>query len=278
MSEKIAEVNGIKICYSDCGRGDPLILIHGIGGKKETWIAQRKALSKCFRVIMFDMRGVGKSDRPDMPYTMEMLADDVKRLMDFLKIDSAHIIGRSLGGMVAQYFTLKYPDKVNRLVLMTTNPRVPDDKAAEFIKEGRIEEIKQLQKNPQKSFWKKSRVLFHKNFRKKMKENPEKKFYGIFSANDLIEETTKNPSKPQDVENLSNTLKSHDILDKLENIKNETLLISGSHDRLTPKSSMMEIHKRIPNSKIKILENSGHFLHLSHAPEVNEILINFLNN
>ncbi len=276
MNESYANINGLKLCYKECGEGYPVILIHGIGGKKETWIAQVAALSNHFRTITFDMRGVGKSDRPNMPYTMELLADDVSGLMDFLSIETAHIIGRSLGGMVAQYVSLKYPEKVNKLVLMTTNPRVPDEQAAELIKKGRIKEIKQLKKDPEKSFWQKARILFHKDFRKKMKRNQEKKYYGIFSADDLIKETTKYPATPQDIENLSNTLKSHDILSQIHKISNETLLISGSHDRLTPKTSMMEIHNRLPNSKISVFENSGHFLHLSRAPEVNKILIRFL--
>jgi len=278
MTEKFAKINGLKLCYAEYGKGDPIILIHGIGGKKETWIAQIAELSNHFRIITFDMRGVGKSDRPNIPYTMEMLADDIIGLMDYLKIDKTHIIGRSLGGMIAQYFALKYPEKVQKLVLMTTNPRVPDEKAAELIEKGRIKEIKLLKENPEKSFWQNSRLLFHKNFRKKMKENPEKKFYGIFTTKDLIEQSTKNPSRPQDIENLSHTLRSHDILDQIHNINQDTLLISGSHDRLTPKISMMEIHKRIPNSKIQVIENSGHFLHLSHALEVNKILIEFLTN
>ncbi|MBD3212259.1 MAG: alpha/beta fold hydrolase [Candidatus Lokiarchaeota archaeon] len=278
MTEKFTNINGLELCYTEKGVGSPVVLIHGIGGKKETWNSQIEDLSEYFKVIAVDLRGVGKSDRPDMPYTMEMLADDIAGLMDSLEMDSAHIIGRSLGGMIAQYFALKYPNKVNKLVLMTTNPRVPDEQTAELIKKGRLEEIRELKRDPEKSFWKKSRLLFHKDFRKKMKMNPDKKFYGIFSANDLIEETTKNPSTPQDIENLSYTLRSHDILDQIENIKHETLLISGSHDRLTPKSSMLKIQKRIPNSKIEIITNSGHFLHLSHAPEVNKLLIEFLKN
>lgn len=276
MKESYAKVGDISLCYKDYGKGHPVIFIHGIGGKKETWIAQIDALKEYFRVIIFDMRGVGKSDRPDVPYTMDMLADDLKGVMEYLNLKSAHIVGRSLGGMVTQYFSLKCPTKVDKLVLMTTNPQVPDDQAAEFIKEGRMKEIKQLKEDPEKSFWQKSRVLFHKDFRKAMKKNPNKKFHGVFSANQLIEETIKNPSRPQDVENLSNTLRSFDILDEIHKITQETLLISGSHDRLTPKSSMLKIHQRIPNSKIEIIEKSGHFLHLSHAPKVNKLLIEFL--
>ncbi|TFF84974.1 MAG: alpha/beta hydrolase [Promethearchaeota archaeon] len=276
MKESYAILDDIKLCYQEFGKGHPIILIHGIGGKKETWIAQIEELKKDFHLIIFDLRGVGKSDRPNVPYTMQMLANDVKGLMDFLKLTSAHIIGRSLGGMIAQYFALLYPQYVDKLVLMTTNPQVPDDQAAKLIKQGRIEEIRHLKENPEKTFWKNARILFHKDFRKALKQNPEKTFYDSFSAQDLIEETIKNPSTPIDIENLSNTLRSHNIIDKIHKITKETLLISGSHDRLTPKSSMMEIHKRIPNSRIEVIKKSGHFLHLSRAPKVNKLLIEFL--
>ncbi|MHA1254373.1 MAG: alpha/beta fold hydrolase, partial [Promethearchaeota archaeon] len=127
MTEQFADANGIKICYSDHGDGFPIILIHGIGAKKETWIAQLKALSKKYRVIAIDVRGTGKSDRPNVLYTMEMLADDIKSLMDYLKIEKAHIVGRSMGGMIAQELVLKYPKLVEKLILITTSPGFPDE-------------------------------------------------------------------------------------------------------------------------------------------------------
>ena len=100
MPELFAEVNGIKFCYEILGEGDPLILVHGFGSKKESWIAQFKPFSEHFKVIRFDNRGSGKSHRPKEIYTMEVFADDIAGLMDYLKIDKAHIIGWSLGGMI----------------------------------------------------------------------------------------------------------------------------------------------------------------------------------
>jgi proline-specific peptidase len=274
--EKYININGVKICYEEHGQGEVIFLLHGVGAKKETWIAQINALANYFKVISFDMRGVGKSDRPNELYTMNMLADDLKRLMEALSIEKAHIIGRSLGGMIAQHFALKYPKKVQKLVLLTTNSRIPNKKAADLIEKGRIEEINNLKESPEKAFWQKAKLLFHKDFRKKMKENPEHKFFGIWSVKDLIAESIRDHSKPQDIKNLSNALTTHDILEKLNQISHDTLLISGSHDRLTPKSSMEEIHRRLPNSQLITIKKAGHFLHLSHAPEVNKIIIEFL--
>ena len=117
MTELFAELKGVKICYELKGKGYPVILVHGFGAKKEDWIAQFGPLSEKFKVIRFDNRGAGKSDRPKTPYTMEVFADDIKGLMDYLKIKKAHIIGWSLGGMIVQNFVLKYPNYVNKLTM-----------------------------------------------------------------------------------------------------------------------------------------------------------------
>ena len=83
MSFAIA--NGIKLCYEMKGEGFPVIFIHGFGSKKEIWKPQVVEISKKFKVIIFDLRGTGESDRPDIPYTMKMMADDVNGLLEALR-------------------------------------------------------------------------------------------------------------------------------------------------------------------------------------------------
>ncbi len=276
MTEQFADVNGIKICYYVQGDGFPIILIHGIGAKKETWIAQLEVLSKKYKVIAIDVRGTGKSDRPNVLYTMEMLADDIKGLMDYLKIKKAHIAGHSMGGMIAQHFALKYPNHVEKLILITTTPGFPDEEGVELMIKGRIEEIKKLNTNPEKSFWRKARLLFHQKFRKEMEVNPSKKFYGIWSVEDLIKEDTIDPPNPQDLINQGHAIKKHNVYERLSEIKNETLLLAASHDRLTSKTAMEEMNKQIPNSTLKVIEKAGHYSHLSNTPEFNHIILEFL--
>ncbi|MHA1466524.1 MAG: alpha/beta fold hydrolase [Promethearchaeota archaeon] len=278
MTEQFADANGIKICYSDHGDGFPIILIHGIGAKKETWIAQLKALSKKYRVIAIDVRGTGKSDRPNVLYTMEMLADDIKSLMDYLKIEKAHIVGRSMGGMIAQELVLKYPKLVEKLILITTSPGFPDEEGVEMMIKGRIEEIKDIRTNPEQSFWRKARMLFHQKFRKEMEANPKKKFYGIWSAEDLIKEDSIDPPTAQDLINQGHAIKKHNTSERLIEIKNDTLLLASSHDRLTSKSGMEEMSKKIPKSTLKVIDRAGHYNHLSNAPEFNQIILDFLES
>jgi len=276
MVEKFAETNGIKLCYEIQGEGFPIILLHGIGAKKETWIAQIPALTKKYKVIAVDLRGTGKSDRPNMPYTMEMFSDDIKGLMDYLNIKKAHIAGRSMGGMIAQHFALKYPNLIDKLILITTTPGFPNEEGVELMIQGRIREIMQIDKAPASRFWMKAPMLFYQKFRKEMEANPHKKFYGIWSVDDLIKEDAIDPPTPQDLINQGYAMKKHNTMERLTEIKNITLLIASSHDRLTPKSGMEEMNKRIPNSSLEVIEKAGHFSHLSNAPEFNQIILDFL--
>ncbi len=278
MTEKFAVVNNIKICYEIHGKGFPIILIHGFGAKKETWIAQIGALSEKYKVISLDLRGTGKSERPNIFYTMDLFADDIKGLLDFLGIEKVNIAGRSMGGMIAQHFVLKYPESVNKVILIATTAGFPDEQGVELVIKGRVDQIETFKKNPETSFWQLARIVFYPNFRKEMKADPKKKFHDIWSVDDLIKESILNSSNTQDIINQGHAIKKHNIIDKLGEIKNKTLLIASSHDRLTPKSSMEDMHKKIPNSTLQIIEKAGHFSHLSRAPEFNKILLEFLEN
>ncbi|MFX0048810.1 MAG: alpha/beta fold hydrolase [Candidatus Hermodarchaeota archaeon] len=272
-----AIVHDIKISYRIYGNGFPVIFIHGYGAKKEIWKPQVAEISKRFKVITFDLRGTGESDRPNIPYTMKIMAEDVNGLTEFLNIEKAHIIGRSFGGMIAQNYTLLYPEKVANLILIATNYGGTDKQWVEIAKNGRLEEVETLKHDPLKAFKQKSKWLFHIKFRKEMEANPTRKFYNIFSMEDLIKESTINPSEPKDIINQAEAMKTHYTLEKLGEIKNKTLLIAASHDRQTPVSVMMEMSNRIPNSELKIINEAGHFMTLSRASEVNKIILEFLD-
>ncbi len=273
-----ANIRDIKLSYRIYGDGFPVIFIHGYGAKKEIWKPQVAEISKNFKVVTFDLRGTGESDRPNIPYTMKMMAEDVNELAEFLNIKEVHIIGRSFGGMIAQNFALLYPEKVDKLVLIATNYGRMDTEWVEIPKNGRLEEIETLKQDPLKAFKQKSKWLFHLKFRKEMERNPTKKFYDVFSMEDLIKESKINPSRPQDIINQAEAMKTHYTFDKLGEIKHKTLLIAASHDRQTPVSIMEEMNKKMPNSELKIINEAGHFMTLSRASEVNKVILDFLEN
>ncbi|MHA2037990.1 MAG: alpha/beta fold hydrolase [Promethearchaeota archaeon] len=279
MSEILfADVKGIKLCYEVKGKGNPIFLVHGFGNKKEFWIAQSDNLSNEFKVIALDCRGSGKSDRPNEPYTAEMLAQDVIGLMDTLKLQKAHFIGHSLGGAVVQNIALMYPEKIDKIVLVCTFPDFPLDKSGvEMFKKNWIAMYEAKIKDPIKAFYDKMKLRFSRDFFKIMKEEPERKIFGIYSTKDLMEIDRIDPITPQDINNLTNALLTHKVLDRLQKIKAETLIIAGNKDRLASKVSSEQIHQRIPKSTLKIIPG-GHFVTMEKAPEINKLIIDFLKS
>ena len=131
-----ASVNGIKMYYETYGEGHPVVLIGGLGSQIQSWATQVPIYSKHFKVIVFDNRGAGKSDKPDVPYTTEIMADDTAGLLDTLGVESAYVVGKSMGGMIGQWLAIKYPEKVKRLVLGCTSAS-RDEVGDEILRIGR---------------------------------------------------------------------------------------------------------------------------------------------
>ena len=111
-----------------------------------------------------------------------------------------------------------------------------------------------------------------------MEKDPKKKFFGIWSAEDYIKIMSTDPPTPQDITNQGDALKTHKTFDRLSEIKSPTLLIAASHDRITAKVSMEEMHQKIPNSTFVVIEKSGHFAPMTRTPEVNKAIMDFLKN
>jgi pimeloyl-ACP methyl ester carboxylesterase len=114
-------IDGFQLYYESAGDGEPLVLIPGFASGSSLWLRQAGPLSHHFRVITFDPRGVAQSDKPEGEQTIGMLADDVAGLLTFLDIESAHVVGVSFGGFVAQEFALRHPQRLRRLVLCCTS-------------------------------------------------------------------------------------------------------------------------------------------------------------
>ena len=278
MTEFFTKINGIKICYEIFGNGPPIILIQGFGSRKEGFKCQIPALSEYFKVITFDNRGAGKSERVKEPYTMETLADDIKGLLDFLEVKKAHILGLSMGGMIAQQFALQHPEYVNKLVLINTVSGAPDNVGLELLKKNRLEQLELIKTDPEKAFWDNARIWFYHEYRKELKANPQKKFFGMWSAEDEIQESMILMPTSIDIELQIEALKGFNTMERLKEIKNPTLLLAASHDKVCAKSTMAEMHKRIPNSIFRIIEKAGHESPKTRATEVNSIIIDFLKN
>lgn len=111
--------------YEEAGSGEPLVLIRGLGSDLQAWALQVPALARHFRVITYDNRGAGRTSAPDKPYSIAGMADDLAALLDALHIEKAHVLGYSMGGMIAQEFALRHPARLEKLILLATTAR-PD--------------------------------------------------------------------------------------------------------------------------------------------------------
>ena len=116
-----ADNHGTRIYWEERGAGDPLLLIMGLGYTSEMWYRMAPLLSARYRTILYDNRGVGRSDAPEGPYPIATMADDAAAVLDAAGVDRAHVFGVSLGGMIAQELALRYPAPVRSLVLGCTH-------------------------------------------------------------------------------------------------------------------------------------------------------------
>ncbi len=121
-TQLVADSSGVRIAYEVGGSGPPLVLVHGLGYARWGWEPVAEALAEDFTVVLLDNRGMGASDIPRGPYSARQMAEDVVAVLDAAGIDRGHLIGTSLGGMIAQEVALRWPERVDRLVLACTTP------------------------------------------------------------------------------------------------------------------------------------------------------------
>lgn len=119
----VAKIGDIHIYYELRGEGEPLVVILGLATDVSEWEAMIGLFASRFRVLAFDNRGVGRSDKPDVPYSVELMADDTVGLMDFVGMTRANVLGVSLGGRIALDTAIRHPGRVEKLVLVSTSPR-----------------------------------------------------------------------------------------------------------------------------------------------------------
>ena len=274
----VADVNDIKIAYEIYGDGVPLILIHGYSYNKSAWIAQIDDLSKDFKVIALDVRGSGEGSHPEEAFTMDTLVEDLKGLMDFLKIEKAHLMGWSMGGMIIQNFVLKYSERANKLLLIATNAGLPSKDGILMLRDSLIEVYEKRKTDPKGAFFQLAKFMHSTKFRKKMEKEPNEKIHGIVTTEELIKDSTENQTTPTDLRHLADIIGDHNTLDRLHEIKNKTLIVVGSKDALTPLIVSEMLHEKLPNSTLKVIQGAGHKVFLENQPEVNPIIIDFFKS
>ena len=261
------KVRDINIYYETHGEGEPLVLIMGYGGNSRWWYPQIPGLSQEYRVIAFDNRGTGQSDKPDIPYTMEMMADDTAGLLEAIGIDNAHVYGVSMGGMIAQELALRYRDKVISLILGCTTPgganaMLPDAEAMTLLFD--MERIQRL--TPEEAAKEVLPFMYSQEFIDKNQE----------LMVEMITAMLEYPTPLHGYQRQGEAIMAHDTYDRLPQTKAPTLVISGSADRLVPVENSRIIASKIPGAQLIILEGMGHGFITEALEEANKAILDFL--
>lgn len=257
------KINGISLNYEIDGNGPAIVLINGLTMDVNGWYLQVQPFSENHTVLRYDCRGQGQSDKPDVEYSQEMHADDLKSLMDKLRIQKAHVVGISNGGMVAQHFTLKYPGRVGALVLVDTCSYI--DTLLELIIKVwiRATEIGGSEFRYDVAL----PALFAESF---LKRNLE-----VISAMKEIS-VANNPPKP--IINLAKACLKHNVDDRLREIKSPTLIIVGEEDILIPPKYSRILNEKIEDSRLVVMKDCGHVPLLEKPEEFNRVVMDFLKD
>lgn len=260
------KIDGVNLYYEIHGDEFPLLMIQGLSENVYWWdLPMIDELSKHFKTVIFDNRGVGRSDNLDGDLSIELMAADVLGLMDALNIAQAHILGHSLGGMIAQEMALKFPERIKKLVLCSTScggskAELPSIETQRILgKFSAKEHTRDLTEEG----------MFHIFTKKFMDENPkfmEKKVDDILII----------PTGPATFKAQMSAWMRYNSCRKLKNISIPTLIVHGKQDILVPSSNGELLAEKIPTSEIIYFDSNAHIIHTEAPDKFLRVLLKFL--
>ena len=236
------ENQGAKIYWDEQGQGAPVLLIMGLGYTSVMWHRIRSALAQRYRTVAFDNRGVGLSDVPPGPYSIATMASDADAVLDAAGVSSAHIFGVSMGGMIAQEFALQYPKRTRSLILGCTSPGGPSAVRAE----SKVIDV----------------LLMRGMTPEQAREAILPYIYDANTPREKIEEDVSLrqpwlPSPEGYMAQLQGIL-AWKGYSRIAQITAPTLVIHGKSDALVPPGNGELIAKRIPGTRLVLLEHASH--------------------
>lgn len=272
-----AHVNGIDLYAEEQGSGDPLLLIMGLAADSVAWMFQRDAFAARYRTILFDNRGVGRSSKPEGPYTIPLMADDAAGLLDALDIARAHVVGISMGGMIAQELALRHPQRVRGLVLGCTYAR-PDAAVTGTFEEslahfgghkganGEIEvDLSHL--DPLAFIQRLLPLTFTPQFMMTQLPTLMQVFAGALQYGFDLRAIMAQVQATQ----------AHDTVDRLGQITAPTLVITGDADLLIPPSNSDLLAARIPGARLQKIAGGSHAFNFETPEVFNAAVLEFLD-
>ncbi len=256
--------DGARIHYEVTGRrhAPAVLLVQGLGTDKNGWILQRAVLGLKYRVIAFDNRGSGRSDKPTGEYDLQQMADDAISVMDAAHIDSAHTVGLSMGGAISQIIALKYPNRVRSLTLVATacrNHKWREELLRDWAEQAQIKGISSMSKDAAR--W----MIGPRSFRRIL---PTLGWLGPLA---FAMPSSAFASQVGAILATDQTL-SHE----LSNISCPALIVVGNQDILTPRGDAEELAELIPTAELVVISGAAHGVTIEHASTFNRILTDFL--
>jgi pimeloyl-ACP methyl ester carboxylesterase len=236
----------------------------GLGANATAWWKQLPAFSEHYQVIAFDNRGAGRSEKPQGPYSIGQMADDAAALMDTLGLPSSNVFGMSLGGMIAQEYALRHPQRVQKLVLGGTTPGGPKavtagpDVVQHFATLATLPMDKAIESG--------MLLLYSEGF---LTANREQLMRRALEMAHLM-------APPHGLRAQFMAAMLHNTYDRLGQIGAPTLVVSGTADRIVPHSNSVLISEGIMGSRLVAYEGAGHGFLVERADEVNEAVLGFL--
>ena len=258
INAKTVKIDNLTFYYQDTGKGESIVLVHGMASDHTVWDGLIPLLKENYRVISVDLRGHGYSSKPPGPYTMELFSQDLYRILESLDINKAHFVGHSMGGAVLQSLSLQYPEMISSLTFISSFAYI-DSHLQEILKKL----LKIVNNEGYNAFF--DYCLKLANTPKFIEKNKEL-FRSIRDSNAQI------VSIPA-INATINACLEVNFIDSLKSIQTPTMVIVGDNDLFTPPYNGEKIKNNIANSKIEIMASMGHNL-LVEKPEETFFLIN----
>ncbi|MCE7905381.1 MAG: alpha/beta fold hydrolase [Anaerolineae bacterium CFX3] len=253
--------NGINLYYEIHGEGQPLLFIHGLGSSSRDWELQTEEFSRSYRVIVFDLRGHGRSDKPRGPYSIPMFAADTVGLLEGLGVESPHVVGLSLGGMIAFQMGVDAPDAFKSLTIVNSGPEM----VVRTFKE-RISVWQRLAVTRLLGMRKIGEVLSKRMFIKPEQEEIRRTFVERWAEND-----------PRAYLDSTRAIIGWNVSDRVGSIKCPMLVVAADED-YTPVSVKEAYVARIPGARLAVIPDSRHATPVERPREFNQVLREFLES
>jgi pimeloyl-ACP methyl ester carboxylesterase len=257
-------IGTLTIYYEAHGKGEPILLIPDLGYDVTSFWAQVPRFSQVYRCIAIDNRGVGRSSKPSSPYTTKLLADDAVHLLDTLRLERVHVFGVSMGGAIAQELAINYPERVGRLVIVSSWARSDRYLISLFeVFRDVKRSVDPLTFERHTAVWSFTPAYFDQHY-----DELEKRQRATLDV--------PYPTPATTYARQAEACIAHDTYDRLSQIGAETLIVVGDQDIFTPVRFSRPIAERIPNARLEIVSGAGHAVYWEKPDELNELVLQFL--